>query len=113
MIPILHTRLSISPTIRTTALLLIAACTMCGASSGSLAQVPTLQQKSQSEAVTVEELQAERAIRQREQVQQLQQRNRQQDRNDMRYRPERLEVPVIRPSCSSSVYGSSVSAGCR
>ena len=113
MIPILHTRLSISPTIRTTALLLIAACTMCGASSGSLAQVPTLQQKSQSETVTVEELQAERAVRQREQFQQLQQLNRQQDRNDMRYRPERLEVPVIRPSCSSPVYGSSVSAGCR
>ena len=37
----------------------------------------------------------------------------QQDRDRMGYHPERLEVPVMRPNCTTSVYGSSLSAGCR
>ena len=81
--------------------------------SCSWAQGTNPPENSRQNAVTVEELQMERAIQQREQFQQLQQLNRQQDRNDLRYRPERLQVPVIRPSCRSSVYGSSISAGCR
>ena len=53
------------------------------------------------------------SIDRREAFQQLQQIQRQQDRDALRYRPERFDVPVIKPSCTSSVHGSSLSSGCR
>lgn len=59
------------------------------------------------------DLQIQESIERRHDFQQLQQIQRQQDRDQLRYRPERPEVPVMKPSCTTSVYGSSVSAGCR
>lgn len=59
------------------------------------------------------DLQIQESIDRRQAYQQLQQLQRKQDRDAVRYRPERLEVPVMKPSCTSSVYGSSLSAGCR
>ncbi|RST78731.1 hypothetical protein EJC49_25360 [Aquibium carbonis] len=59
------------------------------------------------------DLQIQQSIDQRQAFEQLQRLQRQQDRDAVRYRPERLEVPVMRPSCSSSVHGSSLSSGCR
>ena len=57
--------------------------------------------------------QIQESINRREAYQQLQQLQRQQDRDATRYRPERLEVPVMKPSCTSSVHAGSLSTGCR
>jgi hypothetical protein len=59
------------------------------------------------------DLQIQQAIDRREAFEQLQRLHRQQDRDAVRYRPERLEIPVMKPSCSSSIHGSSLSSGCR
>lgn len=59
------------------------------------------------------DLQIQESIDRRQAYQELQQLRREQDRDATSYRPERLEVPVMKPSCSSSVYGSSLSSGCR
>jgi len=59
------------------------------------------------------DLQIQESIDRRQAFQQLQQLQRQQDRDAVRYRPERLEVPVMKPSCTSSVYGTGLSSGCR
>lgn len=59
------------------------------------------------------DLQIQESIDRRQAYQQLQQLQRQQDRDAVRYHPERLDVPVMKPSCTTSVYGSSLSSGCR
>jgi len=59
------------------------------------------------------DLQTQQAIDRREAFEQLQRLHRQQDRDAVRYRPERLEIPVMKPSCSSSIQGSGLSSGCR
>lgn len=59
------------------------------------------------------DLQIQESIDRRQAYQQLQQLRREQDRNATRYRPERLDVPVMKRSCTTSVYGSSLSSGCR
>ncbi len=59
------------------------------------------------------DLQIQQSISRREAFQQLQQLQRQQDRDAVRYNPKRLDVPVMKPSCSSSVPGGNLSSGCR
>ena len=57
--------------------------------------------------------QIQESIARREAYQQLQQLQRQQDRNATRYRPEPLDVPVMKPSCTTSTRGSSNASNCR
>jgi hypothetical protein len=57
--------------------------------------------------------QIQESVQRREAFQERHRQQLQQDRDRMGYRPERLEVPVMRPNCTTSVFGSSLSSGCR
>lgn len=57
--------------------------------------------------------QIQESIARREAYQQLQQLQRQQDRDATRYRPEQLEVPVMKPACPSPTRQSRTTSNCR
>jgi hypothetical protein len=95
------------------ALLAVAFCAIPVAATAQTVKAPPIVGASPQGAAPLVDLQIQESIDRRQAYQQLQQLQRQQDRDAVRYSPKRLEVPVMKPSCSSSVPGSSLSSGCR
>ncbi|WP_187971912.1 hypothetical protein [Aquibium microcysteis] len=86
---------------------------LAGAGSAQTVQAPAITGAAPRVTAPLVDRQIQESIARREAYQQLQQLQRQQDRDATRYRPDRLEVPVMKPSCTSSTYGSAGPANCR
>jgi hypothetical protein len=98
--------------LRTAATALLGAAWLAAAATAAVAQTvpsPIVTPR----ATPLVDLQIQESIQRREAFQERHRQELQQDRDRMGYRPERLEVPVMRPNCTTSVYGSSLSSGCR